>query len=170
MSYPKYHISDETESGPPEFEFEWTYWLLWVLATTLGWVLGWVLLPGFTVGLWVGLLQWFVLRQRVRQQSGWWILASGVGWLVGSLLAIVLPIEDPVLVGALLGLGISAGQWFVLRRWVHRAEWWVIISTLSWTVASFGLLGHSLVGTIAGGVTGWALQLLLHHARLLASE
>jgi hypothetical protein len=36
---------------------------------------------GLLLGIWLGTAQWFVLRQQV-DRAGWWILASGVGWLL----------------------------------------------------------------------------------------
>lgn len=63
----------------------------WVLSTVLGFTVGFfVVVILNTIGLgfisiamygaMVGLAQWFVLRQRVRM-SGWWILATIIGWL-----------------------------------------------------------------------------------------
>ena len=72
-------------SGQTEPPFDWTLWLQWLMATTLGWLLGGVLLPDlamFTAGLVIGVLQWVVLRQRVPQ-AGWWVLASAAGWAWG---------------------------------------------------------------------------------------
>ncbi len=165
----------ESDGSPEEIRrssaFEWVYWLQWVLATTLGWVVGAIITPDFeAVGLGVGLLQWLVLRQRIRGRIWWWIIASTFGWLGGVGLLYLLRPSDPMLAFVTLGLGISLAQWLVLRRWVHRADWWIIIGTLAWTVGLLRLLGFSLVGTIVGGVTGWALQMLLRHPRPLNEE
>lgn len=153
--------------------FEWVYWLQWVLATTLGWALGALVFATANleaVGLGVGVLQWLVLRQRIRGRIWWWIVASTLGWLGGALLVYLLRPSDPLLAFATQGVAISVAQWLVLRRWVYRADWWMIIGTLAWTVGLLSLLGPSLVGTVVGGVTGWALQMLLQNPRPLNEE
>ena len=46
-----------------------------------------IVIAAGAIGLTVGVSQWIVLRRRVRS-SGWWILASIVGWaIIGYLLA-----------------------------------------------------------------------------------
>ncbi|MEJ2737181.1 MAG: hypothetical protein P8189_27075 [Anaerolineae bacterium] len=145
--------------------FDWIFWLKWVLASTLGWVVG-LLLPrsaGMTIGALVGIAQWIVLRPLFRQ-SGWWILASAVGWAASyTLLSMVLPVGDVFLYGGVIGVTIGAAQWLVLRRWASRSGWWVAISTLGWAVGP--ILGTSLTGAVVGATTGLALELLRQHAR-----
>jgi hypothetical protein len=148
--------------------FDWILWLKWVLVTTLGWATGYVLsglVTGleFGVGLVLGIAQWIVLRSLVRQAS-WWIVASAVGWALGYMVATkVLPAVAVVLHGAVIGAIIGAMQWLVLRRWAQRAAWWIAISALGWAVGP--ILGASLVGAGVGAATGFALELLLRHAR-----
>jgi hypothetical protein len=53
----------------------------------------------------------------------------------------------------------------VLRRWVYRAGWWIVISASGWALGLTGILGASLAGAVAGGVTGITLELLVRHLR-----
>ncbi len=83
----------------------------WIAASGLGWALGFlvteyllpaeiVVLQGAFLGLFMGLLQWLVLRQKVRL-AAWWILVSALGWAIGPILG--LPLVGAV-VGATTGL------------------------------------------------------------------
>jgi hypothetical protein len=151
---------------------EWGTWFQWVLATTVGWVAGWVLAGEVGIGIGVGITQWLVLRQLVRQ-AGWWIWASTVGWFMGWALVvtgIILPAGSgegltSVIAGAVLGAAMGIAQWLVLRRLVYQAGWWVFASTIAWTVALTGLLGRTVVGTVAGALTGFMLDWLLRYPR-----
>lgn len=155
---------------PPEQQIhriQWDIWFQWVLATTLGWILGWVIFGDPGIGLAVGIAQWFVLR-RLGPQSVWWMLASALGWLVGYGIIIsgwVAPPGPtgftPVISGAVLGLALGIGQWLVLRRLVHQAGWWIFASAAGWTVALIGVLGTTVVGAVAGALTGFMLDWLL---------
>ena len=67
-------------------------WILLTLVSYLSWGL-WELRPIMlavvlwgTVGFVVGMAQWVILRKRAPQ-SGWWVLASTVGGVVGGLVA-----------------------------------------------------------------------------------
>ncbi|MBS1252177.1 MAG: hypothetical protein MAG451_01215 [Anaerolineales bacterium] len=145
--------------------FDWAFWFRWILVNTLGWLLGWTLLHQTGIGAVIGLTQWFVLRS-LAPQAGWWVLLSAGGWAIGQVVVItVLPPQVGVLAGAVLGATTGIAQWLVLRRWVHRAGWWIVMSILGWALGLTGVLGASLVGAVAGGVTGFALELLLRHPR-----
>lgn len=145
--------------------FDWLLWLKWVLASTLGWVAA-VLLPtniAFTFGAAIGAAQWVILRSLFRQ-AGWWIVGSTVGWALGQvLITAVFPVQDMFLQGAVLGGTLGLAQWLVLRRWVHRAGWWIIVSAVGWSAGP--VLGASLVGAVAGATTGVALEMFQRYAR-----
>ena len=145
--------------------FEWFFWLQWTLVSAVGWLVGW-LLGEIGVGLGVGLMQWLVLRPRVRQ-ANWWIPASAVGWAVGVVIVMtVFPPETGPWAGATLGSSIGVGQALILSYWGYRgAGWWVIISALGWAVGLGGVMGVSLVGAAAGAVTGLALELMIRTQR-----
>ena len=143
------------------------------MATTLGWLLGGVLLPDlamFTAGLMIGVFQWVVLRQRVPQ-VGWWVLASAAGWAGGWAIVIAtVPPEIGILTGTVLGAAMGTLQWSYLRRHFHRAGWWIVISTLGWTIGLAGIMGQLLVGAAVGAVTGIALELLLRYPSLMKTQ
>ncbi len=136
-----------------------------------------------------GFLQWVILRQWVPR-AGWWVLVSGVGSFLGFLatdLGMNLAIgvaggEDGSASVMFPGFGVSfafagalAGtiQWIVLRGWVPRAGWWVLISSISWAVAGLAYLlltrgndvgipiGGAVSGAISGGITGLGIVWLL---------
>ena len=109
----------------------WRFWLLWVLASAVGWAVGWAVVSavfgtivdwavGWAVGramrgAVVGAAQWLVLRRQVRR-AGWWILASTVGWTVGRAMGLVVfgasfGVVEETVFGAVVG----AAQWLVLH-------------------------------------------------------
>lgn len=72
-------------------------WSKWTLLSAAGWSIGGISgLPlGFTsgrlsiiAGVFCGIAQWLILRRRVNR-AGWWILASAVGWLAGTLIELL---------------------------------------------------------------------------------
>ena len=153
--------------------FDWALFYYWLMATTAGWVLGWLLLPTIpvvTAGVGVAVMQCFVLFRRVPRP--WrWILASAIGWVAG--LVIVVPVVPPgmgFLSGAVMGATTGAAQWILLRRQVHWAGWWIVVSSLAWSAAlslapdsgSNALPPLVLSGVTVAVVTGIALGLLLN--------
>jgi hypothetical protein len=161
----------------------WGFWLLWVLASTVGWAVG--LAVGDAVGDAVGgggvvamvaavggagVAQWLLLRRQVHR-AGWWILASTAGWAVGLAVggavshavvgavgsamrfAVLLAVGDAV-GGAVAGAVVGAAQWLILRRQVRRAGWWILASTAGWAV---GLSVGDAVGWAVGDAVGWAV-------------
>jgi hypothetical protein len=160
----------ETSSSHPAPSIEWGLWFQWVLATTLGWLLGLVILGETGIGLTVGVAQWLVLRTRLSR-TGWWIIASAAGWLLGWAVLVsglVLPPGTSglttVLSGAVLGLALGLAQWVALRQMMPQAGWWVFASVAGWTVALTGVLGQTVVGVVAGALTGFMLDFLLRAA------
>lgn len=147
-------------------DFDWALWVKWILATTLGWAVGLALGESgqVAVGIPIGLAQWFVLRKRV-ERSELWVLASGVGWAAGyGLLVAFSPPQATVLAGGAIGATLGVAQWLVLRLHLVQSWWWIVVSALSWGVGLTGFLGAPLVGSIAGAVTGLALEPLLRYS------
>jgi len=149
---------------------EWSLWIQWVLVTTLSWIIGFLIGAG-AVGVILGLGQWLVLRQWVRE-PGWWIWASTVGWGVAWILIItgvLLPPDAGIIAafvaGGVLGLMLGVAQWFVLRRLVKSAGWWVFGSIIGWALGASGIFGITVVGAVAGAVTGFALDFMLRYPR-----
>ncbi|MFO7742188.1 MAG: hypothetical protein R6X31_07735 [Anaerolineae bacterium] len=150
--------------------FDWTLWLKWILASTLGWLTGWALTNQFVIGVVVGVMQWLVLRPLVRE-DGWWIPASAAGW-AGSVALVILILrpQNSLVAPVLLGAGIGLTQWLVLRWQLEQAWWWIVLSTLGWAIGMMGILGASLAGAAAGAVTGVALEHLLRHPKSQAQK
>jgi hypothetical protein len=146
--------------------FDWRFWMQWLLVTAFGWLLGWRLLGlEIVAGVVIGLLQGVALI-RVVPRPDYWMLASALGWAFSWFAVIANPsLRFGGLGGAILGAGTGIAQWLVLRNWVHRAWWWIIISTLGWAVAWSGTMGDILPGVIIGAVTGITLEMLLRNQR-----
>ena len=148
--------------------FDWALWFFWIMATTLGWLLGSLILPGLaevTAGIVVGIFQWFVLVGRISHP--WrWILATGVGWTAGYILTFfTIPDELEILNGLGIGLATGIAQWFVLRREVQWAGWWIVFSIMGWITGLTLLSGILRTGTMAGALTGLALEILMRHPK-----
>jgi hypothetical protein len=140
-----------------------------------------------------GSLQWLILRKRVSR-AHWWVLFSGIGSFLGFL-AIMLGMnlaigvaggEDGSVYIMLPGFGLAfafagalagAFQWIVLRTWVPRASWWILISSVSWAASGLAYLlltrgndsaiplGGVVSGVLSGGVTGLGIVWLLRSDR-----
>lgn len=126
----------------PRIKFDWTFWILWIAATTIGLAIA-LIVRQWVVGLLIGLTQWLVLWKRFPK-SGWWILATAIGfglaWSPAWELAIAIlrsgwgnwnySIEWPIVLGV-TGAIVGLLQWLVLRRWVYWAGWWIVASPLA---------------------------------------
>ncbi len=150
---------------------DWTLWAQWLLATTVGWIIGLASGGELGIGLIIGFTQWLVLRRYVSQ-AGWWILVTALGWGIGWSIIVsgfIIPadlgLSSSVFSGALLGLTVGLGQWFLLRRWVNFASMWLLLSLSGWAIALAGFLGSTLVGAVVGAVTGFAFDFLLRFPR-----
>lgn len=150
---------------------DWSIWIKWVLATTIGWAVGLIFGGEIGVGLIIGVAQWLVIR-RYFSQAGWWVLASAVGWIAGWALissgSIVPPgggLVNTMMAGVVFGLAMGIAQWIVLRRWVKLASVWILLSVPGWTIGLFGILGTILVGVVVGAITGFAFDFLLRFPR-----
>jgi hypothetical protein len=133
-----------------------------------------------------GFLHWLILR-RWFPHAGWWVLASGAGSLLGYFVtAWGLGVADtqgettfarfavPASM-AVAGAAVGTLQWVVLRRWVSRAGWWVLASSISWVVAEYVylemtrasdvhlLLGAAVSGALSGAITGLTLVGLIRN-------
>jgi len=128
------------------------------------------------IGLFSGILQYALLR-RYLPHMAWWIAATLLGWLlpfiVGFVFTAIIPHGlDPatsweVLGVALIGMTIALPQWWMLRKRVHHAAWWILANGIGW--AMIGLLNHlssepfavlsavALIPAIATGIVCWLL-------------
>ena len=137
-------------------------------------LLPYILWPIF--GLLYGYLQYILLR-RYFPHMGWWILATAIslsftflgldmGWSIASALGIDpysvwLVVIQLMLVGGFLG----AAQWFVLRRQIPNAVWWIPANMVGWGMVGFtGALGVFTILVYPAIITGVALYLLLRQS------
>ena len=153
--------------------FDWYLWFLWIMATTLGWVVSQLLLPSIgpvVAGLTIGVMQWFVLKDRIR--NAWrWILATGVGWGIGvGLVLFAIPDQNGFPFGIIVGATTGIAQWFILRGEVHFSGWWILISIIGWFTGLSMVPGLLTTGTLAGVLTGIAIELLLRIPKPIADR
>ena len=166
-----------------EHRFDWRLWFAWVAATVVGWAVGEFVSLAFVdeflvaawlrgangVGVAVAVLQALVLRRRLTQPA-WWIVAGGIGGVVGPVLSTVASASvytayggHVVFVATLaltaLGLGTLVGtlQWLVLRRQVARAGRWVPVSGVAMLIGVFvgAIVGYTIVELIVNLPDGW---------------
>ena len=149
--------------------FDWTLWFFWIMATTLGWFLGGLIFSSLslvTSGLFIGIFQWLVLQDRIVYPRRW-VVATFSGWIVGYLFVFIgIPRQFEVFNGVIIGLAAGIAQWVILRRELHWAGWWIIFSIIGWTTGLTLFPGVMLTGTMAGALTGLALEILLRHPKL----
>jgi hypothetical protein len=138
------------------------------MATTLGWVLSQLLLPSIgpvIAGFTIGVMQWFVLRDRIR--NSWrWSLATGVGWAIGvGFVLFAIPDEFRIPYGIIVGATTGITQWLILRGAVFFSGWWIVISIIGWFTGLSMIPGLLTTGTMAGLMTGIAIELLLRNPK-----
>lgn len=164
-----------------------SFWLAWVLASaTAGALIGSQAEP--TSHLWelvafgcaVGVAQWIVLRGYLPD-AGWWILASALGWVLGSI--VIFTTYDTITYisdllrsvirlprGTLLPVGIftvysavlGAAQWLVLRRHTQGAGCWVFASVVGGAVGGAAYAACSAI-LLRNGVSHWAVYTTVGH-------
>lgn len=155
-------------SKQEQTSFDWAFWFLWIMATTWGWLVGWFLVGPVGLvasGVALGILQWLVLKQRIR--NDWqWIVTTAIGWALGwGFFLFAVPSQLDFVSGLTVGLATGIAQWSILRREVHWAGWWLAISPLAWTAGLDLLSGGLLAGALPGAISGIALALLLRYPK-----
>lgn len=152
---------------------------LGVLSSAVAIVLGSTLLEGTAVG--GG--QWLVLRRplpHLKWQS--WVVATMVGafvaWSLGMIPSTMMTLgagtsaEPPsemsdlvmyslaALMGLVLGPILGLPQWWVLRRHVRHAAWWIPANALAWALGMVVIfIGVGLVPV--GGITATVVLIVL---------
>lgn len=123
-------------------------------------------LLGAGVGLSVGVLQAYVIRQRLRWTAPHWLKASTLGGVVGVLLLSFLPnVELHALQMLVFITAISVCQWWVLRGATRYASLWVLANGVAALVYTQIVLWHIplltlLAPLVQAGITGAVLILL----------
>jgi hypothetical protein len=183
---PVYGEWDQATSDSEALPVGLPFSLQWMLASALGWAIdpavpGAMGLRGTVVGAIVGVMQWLVLRRRTRQ-AGWWVLASAAGAGVAGLAVEELLIDTGALsrlwpldlgtaaIGGAAGLAVGVAEWLVLRRWVRRAGWWVLASSVGMAIGygatdAFTILpafwASALSGAVCEAIRGLTLVWLM---------
>ena len=142
---------------------DWALWFYWIMATTLGWLAGAFLFNGIPVvasGVAVAAFQWAVLHGRIHK--AWrWAIVSSLGWIAGYIIFVIfIPKELGLFLGPLMGASTGILQWFLLRKAVDWAGWWIIISIIAWTTGLIMLPGTLTSGALPGALTGFTLVIL----------
>jgi hypothetical protein len=90
----------------------------------------------------------------------YWIMATTLGWLAGSLFFSGIPI-------AISGVAVAAFQWAVLYKRIQKAWRWALFSSLAWIVGYIlfvislpGEMGY-LLGPLLGGMIGIVQWIIL---------
>jgi serine/threonine-protein kinase len=142
---------------------DWALWFYWIMATTLGWLMGRIFFQGIPVvfsGVAVAAFQWAVLYKRIPK-SWRWLVVSSLGWIVGYVLYLIFFSANlALLLGPAVGGAVGIAQWFLLRKEVDWAGWWIIISILAWTTGLTLIPGLLTSGALPGALTGLALIIL----------
>lgn len=130
-------------------------------------VLGSTVLEGTAVGL----AQWSVLRSRLPRLSltHWWLvtaIGAAVAWTAGMIPSTMMSLGSAestaasaapsdalmlalaALMGFVLGLVLALPQWWVLRRYVARAAWWLPANMLAWAA------GMAVIFAVVGAAVG----------------
>lgn len=149
----------------------WHVWLSWIIASLIGWSVGLVVglsvtlnegLVAATLGVAIGISQWFVLKPRLGN-AGWWIVSSAVGVLLGAAVSGILGF--PIVQGVDFSLGFNIPPWrpsgidiyelrvvsyvlggpvagFLIGTTVGTAQWLVLrqrVDRAGWWIAANGL-------------------------------
>lgn len=127
------------------------------------------------IGLLTGILQYILLR-RYLPHMGWWIAATFLGWLmpfvwffIFSRLFIPGSSTVRIVLGMMvLGTTVALPQWWLLRKRVQHAWWWVLVFGLAWGMVGLYdlwnppdlfpvVLGFAIVPAIATSIACWLL-------------
>jgi len=129
----------------------------WIKSTFVGWILGVVFILvfsgalesvgihhmqfylGFSMGLGVGLMQWFYLRKLINVNLRWMFFSAlglSIPFFIFDLLtSVVIPHKLVVCIG--LGAVLSGFfQYFLLKPHFNKTEHWIITSFLGWTLSA----------------------------------
>jgi hypothetical protein len=134
----------------------WRFWLLWVLATNIGFFAGlsveWIVFSNITLFLAVpiaAIFQAWVLNRHIVILIPW-VLVTALGWWVGVIsILIALSISQLELTGILRVMVIAAWagfivgllQWYILRGEVPQIGlWWVLVSAIGWAILLPGMM------------------------------
>jgi hypothetical protein len=172
------------------------YALVWMAGVSDRGAFPMLLMAGAMEGAILGGAQWIVVRwwvPAIRWQA--WIGATTAGaalaWAIGLLpsaiggldtIAPSILVSGAVVLGLVFVLSLGGAQWWVLRRHLTKARWWIVVNAVAWPVgvaipvialsaipddvsapvrAVVALGSGVMMGAVVGAITGAALVWLL---------
>jgi hypothetical protein len=126
------------------------------------------------IGLVTGIIQYFLLRSYLPHLTGW-IAATFLGWLMpfitGSIILKAFAQRNDtflIMLGLLLiGASVAVPQWWLLRKRVRYAFWWILAYGFGWGMIGLlnlvtsdplpVLLAMALLPGITTGIVWWLL-------------
>jgi hypothetical protein len=129
--------------------------LRWILANVIGGVVGFyvsnalgiddLLLSGAIAGLIIAEAQWIVLFRYFPIPNWKWVIACIIGWAVFVRL-------NAFAYGFVGGTILGVVQWFILRKKLAKAEWWVVFTAMGMSLGQivFNLMIPNSTDTAAG--------------------
>jgi len=168
-----------SDRKPGILDFDWALVFAWMTTTTGGWLFGWLLLPAVALaiaGVMAGAVQSVALAHRIPK--AWrWFLATAVGWL-GGVVVVLFIAGSGSFAGLVIGAITGTAQWLLLRKEVHWAGWWIVVSALAWATSlslapnpeSVLLPRVVLSGVMPSMITGITLELLLRTPKPAVDE
>lgn len=130
-------------------------WIGWTAVTGLGLALGFLpaeplaellglgiaqVIAPLIAGIWIGFLQWLLLRAYVTNVRDW-IPNAGVGWMGGYALGLLTirtlagGFWEGVIGYAMFGVVVCLVQWPTLRREIPSLPAWMGANVIGWTAA-----------------------------------
>jgi serine/threonine-protein kinase len=115
-----------------------------------------VLLMALVMGAVLGAGQGFIMLPYL-DRSELWIGLTALGYAIGFIVPSLLKL-DPLLRYAAIGLALGLLQWWMLRRYVEAAGWWIVVNFACWLIAGMFDQGALLYSPVSGFVMMWLLN------------
>lgn len=102
-----------------------------------------------------------------KQFLGRFVLATGIAWPVGIILAIVLsyavvnqfyPKETNLIVGLCLGAVVGYSQWLIMKKYFKISTWWIWASTIG---IGLPFVAEVIFVELGGSETGFIASVLI---------
>lgn len=81
-----------------------------------------------------------------------WVIASTLGGIGGGVLALSLGAEAGLSAFVIVSATAAAGQWLLLKRFLPKVRWWVMLSAIGGGIGAFMVVVTSLAMGLALGI------------------